>query len=58
MLAPTREFARALLGTVAPATKEQLEELGGRVAPGASVGQWGLQARFESRLAPFPTCAS
>ncbi len=54
MLAPSREFARALLGTVAPASKEQLEKLGGRVAPGASVGQWGLQARFESRLAPVP----
>ena len=54
MLAPSREFARALLGAVAPATKEQLEKLGGRVAPGASVGQWGLQARFEPRLAPVP----
>jgi len=54
MLAPSREFARALLGTVAPATKEQLEKLGGRVAAGASVGQWGLQARFEPRLAPVP----
>ena len=54
MLAPSREFARALLGTVAPATKEQLEKLGGRVAPGASVGQWGLQERFERRLAPVP----
>jgi hypothetical protein len=54
VLAPTRAFARALLGTVAPATKEQLEKLGGRVGPGASVGQWGLQARFEDRLAPVP----
>ena len=54
VLAPSREFARALLGAVAPATKEQLEKLGGRVAPGASVGQWGLQARFEPRLAPVP----
>ncbi len=53
-LAPSRAFARALLGTVAPATKEQLEKLGCRVGPGASVGQWGLQARFESRLAPVP----
>jgi len=54
MLAPSRAFARALLGTVAPATKEQLEKLGGRVGPGASVGQWGLEARFEPRLAPVP----
>jgi hypothetical protein len=41
MLAPSRAFARALLGTVAPATKEQLEKLGGRVGPGASVGHGG-----------------
>ena len=54
VLAPSREFARALLGAVAPATKEQLDKLGGRVAPGASIGQWGLQARFEPRLAPVP----
>ena len=54
MLAPTRGFARALLGTVAPATKEQLEKLGGSAGPGAEVGQWGLQARFERRLAPVP----
>ena len=54
MLAPSRGFARALLGTVAPATKEQLEKLGGSAGPGADVGQWGLQARFERRLAPVP----
>jgi cell division protein FtsI/penicillin-binding protein 2 len=53
-LAPTREFARALLGTVAPATAEQLDELGAAYAPGDQVGQWGLQARFERRLAGTP----
>jgi cell division protein FtsI/penicillin-binding protein 2 len=53
-LAPTREFARALLGTVAPATAEQLERLGGGYAAGDQVGQWGLQARFERRLAGTP----
>jgi cell division protein FtsI/penicillin-binding protein 2 len=53
-LTPTREFARALLGTVAPATAEQLERLGGSYAPGDQVGQWGLQARFERRLAGTP----
>jgi cell division protein FtsI/penicillin-binding protein 2 len=53
-LAPTREFARALLGAVAPATAEQLEELGAGYAPGDQVGQWGLQARFERRLAGTP----
>jgi cell division protein FtsI/penicillin-binding protein 2 len=50
-LAPTREFARATLGTVGPATAEQLERLGPNYAPGDQVGQWGLQARFERRLA-------
>jgi cell division protein FtsI/penicillin-binding protein 2 len=53
-IAPTREFARAVLGTVAPATAEQLEQLGSHYAPGDEVGQWGLQARFERRLAGTP----
>ena len=54
VLAPSREFGRALLGAVGPATKEQLEKLGDRAAAGDSVGQWGLQSRFERRLAPVP----
>src|SRR5687768_11137994 len=37
-LAESREFARALLGTVGPATAEQLEQLGGSRAPGDEVG--------------------
>jgi cell division protein FtsI/penicillin-binding protein 2 len=53
-LAPSRSFARALLGSVAPATAEQLKKLGARYAPGDSVGQWGLQAAFERRLAGSP----
>lgn len=53
-LAPTREFARALLGTVGPITAEQLEQLGDPYAPGDNVGQFGLQARFERRLAGVP----
>src|SRR3954470_11634124 len=54
-LAPTRGFARALLGTVGPATAEQLENLGGAYGPGAQVGQFGLQARYEKELAGTPT---
>jgi cell division protein FtsI/penicillin-binding protein 2 len=54
-LAPTRGFARALLGTVGPATAEQLEKLGGAYGPGAQVGQFGLQARYEKQLAGTPT---
>ena len=48
-LAESREFARALLGGVGPATAEQLEELPER-GPGDAVGQSGLQARYENRL--------
>ncbi len=53
-LAPTKEFARALLGIVAPATAEQLEELGDPYAVGDNVGQFGLQAEYERRLAGTP----
>jgi cell division protein FtsI/penicillin-binding protein 2 len=56
-LAPTPTFARALLGTVAPVTAEQLERLGGARRPGDEVGQFGLQAAFEERLAGTPTRA-
>src|SRR4051812_22687164 len=46
-LAPTRGFARALLGTVGPATAEQLDRLGGAGGargPGGPVGaQGGLE---------------
>ncbi len=48
-LAPTRDFARALLGGVGPATAEQVQEQG--VAPGRQIGQWGLQQAFEKQLA-------
>jgi cell division protein FtsI/penicillin-binding protein 2 len=54
-LAPTRGFARALIGTVGPATAEQLERLGSAYGPGARVGQFGLEARYERRLAGTPT---
>jgi cell division protein FtsI/penicillin-binding protein 2 len=54
-LSPNRRFARALLGTVAPATAEQIEKLGPGYGPGAEVGQFGLEARFEKQLAGTPT---
>jgi cell division protein FtsI/penicillin-binding protein 2 len=50
-LAPTKEFGRAVLGAVGPATAEQLKELGPGYAPGDEVGQWGLEARYEKQLA-------
>jgi cell division protein FtsI/penicillin-binding protein 2 len=49
-LAESREFARALLGTVGPATAEQLKKLGGTRSPGDAIGQSGLQARYEKQL--------
>jgi cell division protein FtsI/penicillin-binding protein 2 len=53
-LAPTRAFARALLGGVGPATGEQVEKSEGKVAPGQQIGQWGLQQVFDERLAGTP----
>lgn len=56
-LAPTQTFARALLGTVAPATAEQVSGSRGAVRAGEEVGQGGLQARYQGRLAGTPTRA-
>jgi cell division protein FtsI/penicillin-binding protein 2 len=49
-LAPTREFARALLGTVDPVQREDLEKHPGTYAAGDLIGHGGLQERYESRL--------
>jgi cell division protein FtsI/penicillin-binding protein 2 len=54
-LAPSRTFARALLGAVAPATAEQIQRSKGAVAVGDDIGQWGLEARYERRLAGTPS---
>src|SRR5215208_5132181 len=48
-LAPTKEFGRAVLGSVGPATAEQLKRLGPGYSPGDEAGQWGLQAQYEKR---------
>jgi cell division protein FtsI/penicillin-binding protein 2 len=53
-LAPTRAFARALLGGVGEATAEQVKAAQGRIAPGEQTGQWGLEQRFDARLAGLP----
>ncbi|MCM3662156.1 penicillin-binding transpeptidase domain-containing protein [Georgenia satyanarayanai] len=53
-LAPTREFARALLGRVGPATAEVVEASEGRVRAGDEVGLSGLQAAFENQLRGTP----
>ncbi|NYE35425.1 cell division protein FtsI/penicillin-binding protein 2 [Nocardioides cavernae] len=56
-LAPTREFAAALLGRVGPATAEVVEESGGRIAAGDEVGLSGLQARYDEQLTGTPGAA-
>jgi cell division protein FtsI/penicillin-binding protein 2 len=52
-LAPSRTFGRAVLGTVGPVTAEQVKKtpsLAGR----EEVGQWGLEAAYDRRLAGAP----
>jgi cell division protein FtsI/penicillin-binding protein 2 len=53
-LAPTSTFARALLGTVGPATAEVVQAGGGKIRPDQSVGLSGLQRRYEERLGGRP----
>ncbi|MFP5345986.1 MAG: penicillin-binding transpeptidase domain-containing protein [Actinomycetes bacterium] len=50
-LAPTREFGRALLGTVGPVTAEIVKESKGRLQAGDVAGLSGLQRRYDERLA-------
>ncbi len=50
-LAPTREFARALLGTVGPATQDVVAESAGRVLAGDTTGLSGLQRDLDAHLA-------
>jgi cell division protein FtsI/penicillin-binding protein 2 len=53
-LAPSKAFAGALLGTVAPATAEQIQRSKGKVGVGDEVGQFGLEARYQDQLAGTP----
>ena len=52
-LAPSKTFGRAILGAVGPVTAEQVKKdpsLAGR----EEVGQWGLEAAYDKRLAGTP----
>ncbi|WP_426564583.1 penicillin-binding transpeptidase domain-containing protein [Angustibacter sp. McL0619] len=49
-LAPTKEFARALLGTVGPVTAEIVEQGKGRYAAGDVAGVFGLQRQYDEQL--------
>ena len=54
MLAPNRDFARALIGTVGEATKEIVEDSKGAVVLGDQVGLSGLQKRYDTRMRGAP----
>jgi cell division protein FtsI/penicillin-binding protein 2 len=49
-LAPTREFARALLGSVDPVQRDDLAANPGRYGDGDVVGHGGLAGRYDERL--------
>ena len=54
MLAPTRDFARPIIGTVGEATKEDVDQSGGAVVAGDQVGQSGLQKRYDTQMRGTP----
>lgn len=56
-LAPTRTFARPLLGTVGEATAEVVEASEGAVATGDLTGLSGLQEEFDAQLRGEPGVA-
>jgi cell division protein FtsI/penicillin-binding protein 2 len=53
-LAPTRAFARPILGTVGAATAEIVEKSNGAVAAGDTAGLSGLQRQFDAQLRGTP----
>ena len=54
MLAPDRDFARALIGTVGEATAQSVQDSRGAVVAGDEVGLSGLQLRYDARLRGTP----
>ena len=53
-LAPTREFARPVLGTVGPVTEEIVKESDGAYRAGDEAGLSGLEQRYDERLRGTP----
>ncbi len=53
-LAPTREFARATLGSVGKATAEMIEASDGELQAGDVTGMSGLQAQYDEQLRGTP----
>ena len=54
MLAPTRDFARPIIGTVGEATKEDVDRSSGAVVAGDQVGLSGLQKRYDAQMRGIP----
>lgn len=54
VLAPSRDFARPVLGTVGQATKEIVDDSDGAVVAGDDVGLSGLQKRYDTTLRGTP----
>lgn len=54
VLAPSRTFARGLVGTVGEATKEIVDKSDGKVIAGDQVGLSGLQRRYDEQLRGLP----
>jgi cell division protein FtsI/penicillin-binding protein 2 len=50
-LAPTRTWARAVLGSVGDATAQTIKDSGGRVAAGDEAGLSGLEEKYDAQLA-------
>lgn len=53
-LAPTRSFARELLGSVGPVTAELVEQSEGRLEAGDLAGLSGLQLQYDQQLGGTP----
>lgn len=53
-LAPSRDFARPILGAVGPADEEDVAESEGTVELGDLIGQSGVQARYDDVLKGTP----
>jgi cell division protein FtsI/penicillin-binding protein 2 len=53
-LAPSKEFAAGILGTVGPATKELIDKSAGRLDVGDDAGLSGLQLRYDEQLGGTP----
>lgn len=49
-LAPAKQFAAAILGTVGPATAEIVRKSNGAITAGDDVGLSGLEARYDDQL--------